>query len=41
MTKKPIWKVERVVKLLDLIHSDMCELYGESTWGGKRYFITS
>jgi len=31
MTKKPFRKVERSTELLDLIHSDLCELNGELT----------
>ena len=40
MTKKPFPRVERNTKLLDLVHSDICELNGELTRGSKRYFIT-
>ena len=40
ITKKPFPKVERNTHLLELIHSDICELNGNITRGGKRYFIT-
>ena len=40
MTKKLLPSVERNTKLLELIYSDICELNGEWTRGGKRYFIT-
>ena len=40
ITKKPFPTVERNSELLDLIHSDICELNGILTRGGKGYFIT-
>lgn len=40
ITKKPFSKNERSTQLLELIHSDICELNGVVTRGGKRYFIT-
>ena len=41
MTKKLFPnKCERNSQVLDLIHSDVCELNGTLTRGGKRYFIT-
>ena len=40
ITKKPFPKVERNTNILDLVHSDICELNGVLTRGGKRYFIT-
>jgi transposase InsO family protein len=40
MTKKPFPKVERNSQLLKLVHSDICEINGMLTRGGKRYFIT-
>ena len=40
MTKKPFPKAERNTTLLDLVHSDICELNGILTRGGNRYFIT-
>ena len=36
MIKKPFHNVERSSNLLDLIHSDHCELNGMLTRGGKR-----
>ena len=40
MVKKPFHSVERSSQLLDLVHSDLCELNGILTRGGKRYFVT-
>ena len=40
ITRKPFPKVEHETKLLELIHSDICELNGKLTRGGNRYFIT-
>ena len=40
MSKRPFPKVERNSELLDLVHSDICELNGILTRGGNRYFIT-
>lgn len=40
ITKKSFPKNERNTQLLELIHSDICELNGVLTRGGKRYFIT-
>ena len=40
MTKKPFHSVERNTNVLDLVHSDLCELNGMLTRGGNRYFIT-
>ena len=40
MCKKPFPKSERNTQLLELIHSDICELNGVLTRGGNRYFIT-
>ncbi|XP_050890241.1 uncharacterized protein LOC127095614 [Lathyrus oleraceus] len=40
MIKKPFKSVERKTKLLDLVHSDLCEFNGMLTRGGNRYFIT-
>ena len=39
-TKKPFPSVKRNTSLLELIHSDLCELNGILTRGGRRYFIT-
>ena len=40
MSKKPFPTAQRDSQILDLIHSDICELNGILTRGGKRYFIT-
>jgi hypothetical protein len=40
MTNKPFSKVERNSQLLELIHSDICEINDMLTRGEKRYFIT-
>ena len=40
MSKRPFPKVEQNSELLDLVHSDICELNGILTRGGNRYFIT-
>ncbi len=39
-TKKPFPTSNRNSILLELVHSDVCELNGVLTRGGKRYFIT-
>lgn len=39
MTKKPFHSVKRSSKLLNLIHSNICELNSLLTRGDKRYFI--
>ena len=36
--KKAFPKVERNTNLLELLHSNICEL--NDIWGGNRYFIT-
>ena len=40
MTKKPFQSIDRNSNLLDLIHSDICELNDILTRGGNIYFIT-
>jgi hypothetical protein len=40
MTKKSFPEVNRNSQLLELVHSDICELNGILTKGGNRYFIT-
>ena len=40
MTKKPFSKSDRNSIMLELVHSDVCELNGVLTRGGKRHFIT-
>ena len=39
-TKKPLPSVKRDTSILELIHSDICELNGILTCGGKQYLIT-
>ena len=39
--RKPFKSVQhRETELLELIHTDICEINGELTKGGKRYFVT-
>lgn len=40
MIKKPYQRVNRTSNILELIHTDICELNGMLTRGGNRYFIT-
>ena len=40
MIKKPFKSVERNLDLLELVHTDICELNGILTRDGNRYFIT-
>ena len=40
ITKRPHKSVVRNSKLLELIHSDLCEFEGILTRGGNRYIIT-
>ena len=40
ITKRPHFQVERKTDLLELVHTDICELGGILTRGGNRYFIT-
>src|ERR1044072_7045615 len=40
ITRQPFKKIERSSKVLDLIHSDVCDLHGWPTIGGKKYFVT-
>ena len=40
ITWKPFSSIKRHSQKLGLIHSDICELNGIITRGGKRYFIT-
>ena len=40
MTKKPFSMTDRNSIMLELVHSDVCELNGVLIRGGKRYFIT-
>ena len=40
ITKRPHFQVERKTDLLELVHTDICELGGILTCGGNGYFIT-
>ena len=40
IVRKPFGSVQRESQILDLIHTDICELNGILTRGGKRYYIT-
>lgn len=40
MKRKSFPKVDRQSEILELVHSDICELNGQLTRGGNRYFIT-
>nr|AAU90333.1 Putative gag and pol polyprotein, identical [Solanum demissum] len=40
ITKRPHFQVERKTNLLELVHTDICELGGILTRGGNRNFIT-
>ena len=40
ISKRPYIKVERKTDLLELVHTDICELGGNLTGGGNKYFIT-
>ncbi|GJV41102.1 zinc finger, CCHC-type containing protein [Tanacetum coccineum] len=40
ITKKPFQNVKRETKVLDLIHSDLCNLHATPSMGNKKYFVT-
>ena len=40
ITQRPHFQVERKTDLLELVHSDICELGRILIRGGNRYFIT-
>ena len=40
ITRNPFPKIERTSKVLDLIHSNICDLYGTPNLGGNKYFVT-
>nr|GEU96918.1 zinc finger, CCHC-type [Tanacetum cinerariifolium] len=40
ITKKPFQNVKRKTKVLDLIHSDLCDLHATPSLGNKKYFMT-
>ncbi|GKA33192.1 zinc finger, CCHC-type containing protein [Tanacetum coccineum] len=40
ITKKPFQNVKRETKVLELIHSDLCDLHATPSLGNKKYFVT-
>ncbi|GJS48807.1 zinc finger, CCHC-type containing protein [Tanacetum coccineum] len=40
ITKKPFQNVKRETKVLEQIHSDLCDLYATPSLGNKKYFVT-
>ncbi|GLU19483.1 hypothetical protein SLE2022_357320 [Rubroshorea leprosula] len=40
ITRIPFPKIERVSKLLDLVHSDVCDMHSTLSIGGKKYYVT-
>nr|GEV66525.1 zinc finger, CCHC-type [Tanacetum cinerariifolium] len=40
ITKKPFQNVKRETKVLELIHSDFCDLHATPSLGNKKYFVT-
>ncbi|GJR63060.1 zinc finger, CCHC-type containing protein [Tanacetum coccineum] len=40
ITKKPFQNVKRKTKVLELIHSDLCDLHATPSLGNKKYFVT-
>nr|GEX43119.1 zinc finger, CCHC-type [Tanacetum cinerariifolium] len=40
ITKNPFQNVKRETKILELIHSDLCDLHATSSLGNKKYFVT-
>ncbi|GKD44218.1 zinc finger, CCHC-type containing protein, partial [Tanacetum coccineum] len=40
ITKKPFQNVKRETKVLELIHSDLCDLHATLSLGNKKYFMT-
>ena len=40
ITKTPFPKIDRTSTLLQLIHSDVCDMHSNPTRGGKKYFVT-
>ncbi|PWA92773.1 zinc finger, CCHC-type [Artemisia annua] len=40
ITKKPFQDVKRETELLELIHSDLCDLHATPSLGNKKYFVT-
>ncbi|GJX36296.1 zinc finger, CCHC-type containing protein [Tanacetum coccineum] len=40
ITKKPFQNVKRETEVLELIHSDLCDLHDTLSLGNKKYFVT-
>nr|GEW11658.1 hypothetical protein [Tanacetum cinerariifolium] len=40
ITKRPCQNVKRETKILELIHSDLCDLHATPSPGNKKYFVT-
>nr|GEU98229.1 RNA-directed DNA polymerase, eukaryota [Tanacetum cinerariifolium] len=40
ITKKPFQNIKRESKVLELIHSDLCDLHASPSLGNKKYFVT-
>ncbi|GJR28147.1 zinc finger, CCHC-type containing protein, partial [Tanacetum coccineum] len=40
ITKKPFQSVKRETEVLELIHSDLCDLHATPSLGNKKYFMT-
>ena len=40
ITRMTFPKVERTTFLLELVHSDVCDIYSNPTREGKKYFVT-
>nr|GEV60140.1 zinc finger, CCHC-type [Tanacetum cinerariifolium] len=39
ITKKPFQDIKRKTEVLELIHSDLCDLHATSSLGNKKYFV--
>ncbi|GJV52162.1 zinc finger, CCHC-type containing protein [Tanacetum coccineum] len=40
ITKKPFQNVKHKIKVLELIHNDLCDLHATPSLGNKKYFVT-
>lgn len=40
ITRKHFLKIYRSFVLLQLVHSDVCDMHSNRTRGGKKYFVT-
>ncbi|GKD98992.1 zinc finger, CCHC-type containing protein [Tanacetum coccineum] len=40
ITKIPFQNIKRETKVLELIHSDLCDLHAAPSFGNKKYFVT-